>query len=126
MRGGKSPVIALAYAPDGRTIAAGSADGSIRLWSPTSGRLLRILRGPKVGLQALDFSPAGDLLATAWKDGTVRLSDTQRWRTIELLPVGSTPVSLAFRPDGRFVSVGTSDGSVITWSAIVGKGREIE
>ena len=48
---------------------------SVRLWSSTSGRLMRVLRGPRVAISGLAYSPAGDLLATAWEDGTLRLTD---------------------------------------------------
>jgi WD40 repeat protein len=66
-------VKAMACAPDGRTIASGSADRTIKLWDPTTGREHCMLVGHAGRVMALAFSPDGTILASADTGGTIRL-----------------------------------------------------
>jgi WD40 repeat protein len=76
LRGHTGPIHALAYAPgDAATLASSSADGTVKLWNPATGRAwatFRTHRAPRV----LAFSPDGGLLATDDADmGSVSLWD---------------------------------------------------
>lgn len=74
-------VVTVAFDPNGGTLASGGYDGSIRLWEPQSGKLLRTLEG-QATTHFVTFDPAGRILASGMSDGTVRLWE---WRTGELL-----------------------------------------
>jgi WD40 repeat protein len=63
----------VAFHPDGRTLATGSSDRTVRLWDVTTGRALRTLKGHTDYLSALAFSPDGRTLATGGIDKAVRL-----------------------------------------------------
>ena len=49
----------MAYSPDGKTIASGSEDKTIKLWDPTTGRERCTLVGHTGRVLALAFSPDG-------------------------------------------------------------------
>ncbi|MBK6431385.1 MAG: WD40 repeat domain-containing protein [Anaerolineae bacterium] len=66
------------FNPDGRTIVTACDDGLVRIWNPTSGKLLRELRGHGARVMTANFSPDGAQIVTASGDGTAKL-----WRTID-------------------------------------------
>jgi WD40 repeat protein len=111
-------VWALAFSPDGRTLAAAGADGEIRLWSTT--RHVQVMKP----IQQLDtlttfsvaFSPDGSTLAIGNGDGSIAVQ--------KLLP-GSLPQylhgdnqaiqNLAFTRDGKTLVTASEDGDVRLW-----------
>ena len=72
-RGGRGPpcagrvqgVLCVAFAADGRTIAAGDASGAVTLWEAATGRVRAVLRGHTAAVRSVAFAPDGATLATA-------------------------------------------------------------
>jgi WD40 repeat protein len=79
------PVHSIAFSPDGRILASGMDDGTIRLWDVATGERLgqigRPLTGHKRAVYSVAFSPDGRTLASAGDDGTVRLWERILWST---------------------------------------------
>jgi WD40 repeat protein len=73
LRGHKTPIWSLAFAPDGRTLATGSHDGTVILWDLTTGSERLTLKGHTARVSSLVFSRDGRLLVSGSWDGTVRL-----------------------------------------------------
>jgi WD40 repeat protein len=93
----------LAFSPDGRTLALGAGDGSVRLWEMPEGRERSILRGHGKTVRSVAFSPDGKRLVSASQDGGVVLWDPIRAEKLRgLVAEGPTPVlAVAFSPDGQ-------------------------
>ena len=72
--GHSDDVYSLAFSPDGKIIASGSYDNTIRLWDVASGKCLRELRD-YWGIRSVAFSPDGKILASGSYDKTIRLWD---------------------------------------------------
>src|SRR5439155_11122389 len=74
---GKGLVYALAFAPDGKLLAAGSGllhkEGKVRLWDAATGEELHTFGGFAGHVAGVAFSPDGKLLAAAGRDGTVKV-----------------------------------------------------
>jgi WD40 repeat protein len=70
---GHTAVRALAFAPDGKTLASGGEDLTLRVWEVPSGKVLAALPGHKETILTVGFSRDGALLASAGLDKTIRL-----------------------------------------------------
>ena len=71
----ESEVRCVAFSLDGKIVASGSKDSTIRLWEVSTGRNVAILKGHTDAVTAIAFSPKGTTLASASVDQSVRLWD---------------------------------------------------
>jgi WD40 repeat protein len=116
LTGHENAVTAVAYAPDGKLLASGSADRSVRLWDPVQEQPLAILRGHGSPVQCIAFTPDGRTLASAGTDGVVRLWDVAAGRERADFDWGIGYVNaVAFAPDGMTAAAGGADGTVFLW-----------
>lgn len=70
----KGVVNAVAYHPDGKTLASGMSDATIQLWNTAKQKALGApLKGHGGSVTSLAFSPDGKTLASASIDRTIRL-----------------------------------------------------
>ncbi len=71
-------VLGVALSADGRLVASGAADQTLRLWEVATGRLLAILSGHTEAVSGVALSADGTLVASGSWDGGVKLWDAQR------------------------------------------------
>jgi Flp pilus assembly protein TadD len=72
-KGHATSVYSLAFTSDGKTLATGGADRTVRLWDVLTGQERSTLSGHKGAVRKVQFSPDGSILATASNDRTVKL-----------------------------------------------------
>jgi len=73
LTGHTSTVWSLAFSADGKYLASGDQDASIRIWEVRSGREVDILKGHSEAVTTVAFSPDGHYLASGSFDRTVKL-----------------------------------------------------
>jgi len=113
-------VTSVAFSPDGNRIASGSADNTVRLWSPDGKPIGQPLRHDD-WVTSVAFSPDGNRIATASADNTVRLWDTDGKPIGQPLRHDDTVLTVAFSPDGTRVASGGVDKTVRLWDAATGQ-----
>src|SRR5262249_22042681 len=77
LEGHSNVVWRVAFSPDGKIWAAGSQDGSVKLWDAASHKNTATWKADISGIGALAFSPDGKLLASGSKDLTIKLWDVE-------------------------------------------------
>ena len=114
LRADGTPPRAVDFSRDGQFMAAGAADGAVRVWD-RGGRLLTA-HSTNAGAWAVSFGPPagpdGPVLAVAATDG-VRVWQSVRASVPILLPSPTEVYAVDVSPDGRRVAYGTADGSVV-------------
>lgn len=105
-------IVALAFSRDGKLLAAGTGDGSVRIYSSADGREMKSLSSHRGPVRAVAFSPDGTLLASGGDDGLLLVHDVKTGRLRRVIRPGRVKVAhLAFLPDGkRVVSSGARSG----------------
>jgi WD40 repeat protein len=118
---------AVAFSPDGHTLAVIGLDRTISLWDVGSWTERTVLHGHQRFIAALAFAADGRALATASIDGTVKLWDVAAGRERATLPHPRRLDSLLFAPDGKTLLTGwyeaNGPGFVKLWDAATGRGN---
>jgi WD40 repeat protein len=121
----------VAVSPDGKTIATGYWDWTVRFWDAATGAPGRVLRGHPLGIYGLTFSPDGTLLASTSgnygkpdRQGLVRCWDVATTEIkFDLQGHKGAVWSCAFTPDGKTLITGGADQTVRLWDVDTGEER---
>ena len=123
-------VNAVAFSPDGKTLATGSGEpsrtGDITLFALDSGKLITAWAERHTdSVVSLDFSPDGKLLASGAADKIARVTEVATGKESHLFEGHTHYVTdVAFRADGRILATAGADGVVNAWDMISGERKK--
>src|SRR5437762_223993 len=96
VRGRAKPALGVAFAPDGKTFAAGYGDwqdprrdmtgGGVFLWDAATGKVVRELQDRVAPVQAIAFAPDGKALAAVTLNSSVLLWDPATGKSLAAAP----------------------------------------
>jgi len=107
---------AVAFAPDGQQLLAGSSNGKLHAWRVADGTQMMARSHHDFAITALDLSHDGQTLASASVDETVQIWDRATDQPLATLYGHKGPVlAVALSDDEKLVASGGVDGTVRVW-----------
>lgn len=122
MTGGATAIVSIALSPDGKTLAAGSYDGAVRLWDATTETFIAKVdppdpaNTPDYTLSAVGFTRDGKYLAigSSWYPG-LRIIDLKDRREVRWLAGHNLGISSISHGKSEWLLTSGLDGSVLEW-----------
>ncbi len=120
--GHRGGVRSVSFSPNGRQIASGSSDTTIKIWDIHTGRLQRTLRGHTDEVACITYSPDGSKLASSSHDNTIKLWNSRTGKLLYTLTGHEDWVNfIAFSPDGRILASAGNDKTIKLWDVNTGE-----
>lgn len=115
-------ILTIAISPNGDLLAAGTANGDVRLWNIHSGAPLGICQGHTDWVRTVAFSPDGQTIVSGSDDQVLRLWDIKTTQCLKTFYGHANRVrSAAFSPGGTSIVSGSEDSTLRVWDARTGE-----
>jgi eukaryotic-like serine/threonine-protein kinase len=111
------PGLNVGFSPDGRWLASGGEENTVKIWDVQTSREPRTLRGHNGDIYAVAISPDGRWVASGDEKGTVKVWDAHNEYRLARTFRGHTSIvsSVAISPDSRRLVSGSRDATVKVW-----------
>ncbi|GAB4376604.1 MAG: hypothetical protein Kow00121_23910 [Elainellaceae cyanobacterium] len=111
----------VAISIDGKTIASGSFDQTIKIWDFPARKLLRTLSVHTDAIRSVVISSDGQVVASGSSDKTIKLWNLQTGELLQAFSGHSGPVwSVDISSDGQILVSGSYDGTIKVWDLTTG------
>jgi WD40 repeat protein/transcriptional regulator with XRE-family HTH domain len=111
-------ILTVTLSPSGDLLAAGTANGEIRLWKARDGTPLAHYTGHSGWVWSVAFNMNESFLVSGSEDETVRVWDVQSGKCSAILRGHTNRVrSVAFSPDGALIASGSEDQTIQLWDS---------
>jgi WD40 repeat protein len=113
--GHRGMIHSISFSPDGRTLVSGSADKTVRIWSPT-GELLSLFDRFDTSVESVSFAPQVSILAAGEKCGLIVLFDIGGNYIATLHSPKSRIYSLSWSDDNNYLAAGCADSNLYVYN----------
>jgi WD40 repeat protein len=117
IKGHTDSILAIAFAPDGATIASASYDRLVKVWDVATGKELSSLKEHTDAVYDVAFFPDGRQLVSAAGDRTIKLWNLQTGKRLLTVTDSLDSVyAVAVHPSGERISAAGADRMIRTWA----------
>jgi TolB-like protein len=103
-------VVSVAFSPDGKYLALGDVDGTVKIWEMPGGKFIQTLTGHGeyvLSVLSVVFSPDGKYLASGGLERTIKIWEMPGGKLIQKLTGHNKwVISIVFSPDGKYLASG--------------------
>ena len=111
----------MCYAPDGKTLACGTNDGSVQIWDVVTGKCLKKLKGHTNRVTRVHYAPDSKTIVSGSRDKTIKVWDMENGTCLQTLKRDfSGGLCVCYAEDGRNIAF-TSKNVVKIWNLCGGK-----
>jgi WD40 repeat protein/transcriptional regulator with XRE-family HTH domain len=109
LSGHQGDVLSVTFSLDGKYLATGGVDTTVRIWDANTGDLLHVLKGHTAEVGGLAFSPDGKFLISTSEDAMLKIWDVATWTVLREL--SEFPIyKVSFNVDGTQLAAVTANG----------------
>ena len=118
----KRSTYSVTFSPNGKLMASGSEDSTVKLWNGDTGKRIKALMRHPFPILCVAFSPNSNVVAAGSAGGTITLWDVNYKERISTLKGHEGPVlSICFNPDGTLLASASADKIIRLWDMKTGK-----
>ncbi|AVH68387.1 nSTAND1 domain-containing NTPase [Nostoc sp. 'Peltigera membranacea cyanobiont' N6] len=122
LEGHDNSVNSVSFSSDGKTLASGSWNKTIKLWNVHTGEEIRTLKGHDESVSSVSFSSDGKTLASGSRDKTIKLWNVETGEEIRTLKGHDYSVSsVSFSCDGKTLASASEDKTIKLWNVQTGE-----
>ncbi|PTD03479.1 Vegetative incompatibility protein HET-E-1, partial [Fusarium culmorum] len=122
LEGHTSSVNSVVFSKDGKLIASGSDDDTIKIWNVATGKEEQTLEGHTDSVLSVVFSKDDRLIASGSKDKTIKIWNVTTGEEEQTLEGHTDWVwSMVFSNDGKLIASGSWDKTIKIWNITTGK-----
>jgi eukaryotic-like serine/threonine-protein kinase len=126
LKGNAGPLWSLAVSKDGKNLAMGTDEGTVKYWDIAGEKVLWTLNAHKAPVWTLALSPQGNFLATGSDDGRAIVWDVNTQKEVHVFAHSGGVRTVAFDPAGKRLLTGVRNGTVKVWDIDLGKEIPLE